>query len=147
MIQEYLQMYFSLKFNIWLRWKDQRIGYEFLKQDSFENEIEEKIAEELWKPILIFENHKEREIERQLLRYSPIQSIMMAQKNGQSTGNPLFQIYEARLYSPNETEILWRSRHYKKFKCHFNMFYFPFDHQTCYVKVLLIVSASCLLHE
>ena len=140
-------MFFSLKFNVWLSWKDQRIGYEFLKQDSFENEIVENIAEKLWKPSLIFENHKERDFERQSLSYSPVQSIMMAQRNGQSIENPLSQIYESKLYNSNETEILWRSRHYKKFKCDFNMFYFPFDHQTCYVKVSLIVLASSVLHK
>ena len=132
---EILQLYLTLKFKVWIKWKDTRLQYEDLKTHHFKNSIRENVALKLWKPALLFENHRERDNEKQVLKYSPLPSIMMLVKNGHGKEAPISQIYETKLYSPNETELLWRSRHYMRFKCDFNLFYFPFDHQTCYVRV------------
>ena len=134
-IFEILQLYLTLKFKVWIKWKDTRLQYEDLKTHHFKNSIRENVALKLWKPALLFENHRERDNEKQVLKYSPLPSIMMLVKNGHGKEAPISQIYETKLYSPNETELLWRSRHYMRFKCDFNLFYFPFDHQTCYVRV------------
>ena len=134
-IFEILQLYLTLKFKVWIKWKDTRLQYEDLKTHHFKNSIRENVALKLWKPALLFENHRERDNEKQVLKYSPLPSIMMLVKNGHGKEAPISQIYETKLYSPNETELLWRSRHYMRFRCDFNLFYFPFDHQTCYVRV------------
>ena len=129
-------MSFSIKFYARVKWMDNRLKYENLKNELYRNEIKEEVAQELWKPALIFENHNERENDRQLLKYSPRPSILMLERKGLGADAPLSKAYEAKLYSSNETYIIWRSRNLVKLKCFFDLYYFPFDLQTCRVKVM-----------
>ena len=50
-------MYFSLKFSIWLKWSDNRLEYQNLNEDHFQNIVSKEVAAELWKPVLILENY------------------------------------------------------------------------------------------
>ena len=47
----------------------------------------------------------------------------------------LEQIDEAWVYKSNETELLWSSLHFLQFNCDFDLFYIPFDQQTCYAEI------------
>ena len=89
------------------------------------------MANKIWKPKLIFKNS----YESQVLNYDPKSSDLLLLRNGNSTKAPLSQVDEARVYKPNETHIWWRSRHLKSFKCHFDLYYIPFDNQICNVQV------------
>ena len=89
------------------------------------------MANKIWKPKLIFKNS----YESQVLNYDPKSSDLLLLRNGNSTKAPLSQVDEARVYKPNETHIWWRSRHLKSFKCHFDLYYIPFDYQICNVQV------------
>ena len=124
-------MYFSLKFNIWLGWSDNRLEYHNLNKHYHENAISREFARSLWKPEIVFENN----LERQTLRYNPMSSLLMLARNGHWSETTLSQLEEARIYNSNETIILMQTIHLLKFKCSFEMFYFPFDHQTCVVQV------------
>ena len=89
------------------------------------------MANKIWKPKLIFKNS----YESQVLNYYPMSSDLLLLRNGNSTKAPLSQVDEARVYNSNETQIWWRSRHLKSFKCHFDLYYIPFDNQICTVQV------------
>ena len=54
------QMYFSLKFNIWLGWSDNRLEYHNLNKHYHENAISREFARSLWKPEIVFENNLKR---------------------------------------------------------------------------------------
>ena len=128
-------MYFSLKFRTWVKWRDIRLNYENLKRETYLNGITGDTATKLWKPVLIFENHNEKDKEMQLLKYDHHRSIMMLKTKGLGEEAPLSKIYEATLFNSNETDIIWRSRYFVKLKCNFKLYFFPFDNQTCYLKV------------
>ena len=123
-------MYFSLKFNVWLGWIDYRLGFQNLNKVPYKNEIHE-FAEKIWKPQIVFENN----LQRKILRYQSESSFLMLTKNGHWKEAPLHQMDEARIFNPNETDILMQTVHLLKFKCSFDMYFFPFDHQTCFVTV------------
>ena len=124
-------MYFSIKFNVWLRWRDNRLQYQNLNQNSFWNAIPSDLSKKLWTPTLIFENNNEREV----LTFNKISTVMMLVRNGRAAEASLDQIDEARVYMPNETDIVLKTLHFLKFKCNFDLEYIPFDHQTCSVKL------------
>ena len=130
------QNFFSLKFNLWLIWKDDRLGFQNLKSHHFQNEISGEVIERLWKPQLVYANSNEKSLKRRMLMYDPLSSTLMAQRGkGKGIEAPLTQVDEAIVYSSNETELLWRTDVFSAFNCHFDMRYFPFDHQSCYVEV------------
>ena len=124
-------MYFELKFNVWLTWTDDRVGFQNLNKHYFQNEISESVAKKLWIPPLRFENNHQRTY----LVYHPHHTSIMLERNGASSMAPLTQLDEAKVYNSNETKIFSRTFKYLKFTCHFDMTYFPFDSQTCAVQV------------
>ena len=134
-IKHIFQMYFSLKFNVWVQWKDVRLTFQNLRACHFKNEVSEEKIKMLWKPKLKFVNSQSKDTEKQILQYSPLSSTVMLSREGLSSEAPLSQWDEARVYNSNTTKIMWKSVHFMSFTCNFDMFYFPFEHQICFVKV------------
>ena len=128
-------MYFSLRFNVWLKWVDERLQYQNLDEDAYENVVPEMVAAQLWLPTLYFKNS----IEGQILNYDSSSEIMIF-RNGDSKQAPLSQLNEAKVYNSSETQLKWtKFNQFKKFKCKFNLYYLPFDDQTCLVEVSHVI--------
>ena len=171
-------MHVSLKLNVKLTWTDDRIRFQKLKKDFFQNKLSDDMAAKIWIPQPIFANNHDRvaiqyipsssdiflvrngsSIEAPLsqideakvyhpipiphpivlltsaVQYIPSSSDIFLVRNGSSTDAPFSQIDEAKIYHPTETRIILRTMHHMKFKCRFNLAYFPFDYQTCYAVV------------
>ena len=129
----FFQMYFSLRFSLWLAWYDSRLYFENLDEDYWKNKISKDKAEKMWMPLIVFKNNMEGKI----LTFDPSSSDLFLKRLGsrRNIKTPLSKFHEAKVYSSNETAILWRSEHLLKFKCQFDLFYLPFDTQTCFVEV------------
>ena len=126
------QMYFSLKFNVWLKWMDTRLRYHNLNSNPFLNVVPKDLTKDLWTPLLVFENNKERHI----LTFDERSSVIMLVGNGLAKQISFYQPDEARVYNSNETDIVGRTQHFMKFHCNFDLHYIPFDTQTCYLEVI-----------
>ena len=126
-------MYFSLRFVLWSKWFDSRVLYENVDEEYWKNKVKEEKAKKLWTPLIVFKNNMEGKI----LTFDPSSSDLYLSQQGSRRNNttPLSQFHEGKVSSPNETAIYWRSEHLLKFKCQFDMFYLPFDTQTCLVEV------------
>ena len=133
------QMYFSLRFSVWLKWIDTRLQYQNLDVDAYENVIPEEVAAKLWLPTLYFQNSNEG----QILNYDSSSQIM-AVRSGSSKKAPFSQLNEGKVYNASETQLKWMSVQLRKFKCTFDLYYLPFDNQTCKVKVR-IFTKTCNL--
>ena len=118
-----------MKFNVWLKWMDNRLQYQNLKPNTYLNIVPSELSSKLWKPTLAFVNNNEG----QIVKYS--KSVMMLTGGAQAQEPSFNQRNEAKVYNSNETEILMMSSHFLKFKCDYDLQYIPFDHQTCYVEV------------
>ena len=130
-----------MKFSVKLSWLDERLAFQNLNADAFQNSVPWKMASRLWKPVLIFANHNERDPDRQTLKYGPSSSLLII-KIGSSRESDLSQIDEALLYNSNETLLSMTTYHYLKFHCDFDLTDFPFDRQTCFVKVRYIINLT-----
>ena len=131
-----------MKFNVWLKWMDDRLQYQNLNKHQFWNAIPSDLAKKIWKPHLVFENNDNR----QILKYVESSSVLMLVRKGHASGASLEQIDEARVYKSNETELVLRSLHFLKFNCDFDVTYIPFDRQTCYAEVFAGNDFTCCLH-
>ena len=124
-------MSFSLEFNVLMQWKDYRLGFQNLKEYYFQNQVTDEKALSLWTPQPVFSNT----YSRKTVQYTPSTSILMLVGNGSSHEAPLTQLDEAKVYYTKETELRLKTSHYLDFKCDFDLKYFPFDYQTCFVEV------------
>ena len=70
-------MLFTMNFNVWLKWVDERLEYQNLKKSLFQNVVPWEVANQLWQPLLVFGNMNER----LRLEYVPSSSVMMLVKN------------------------------------------------------------------
>ena len=112
---------------------DDRLAYQNLNKQKYQNTIPAKQAHQLWKPMLRFENGLDNE---SILKYDPLSSSLMLKRNGGWKEASLDQFDEAEIFNSNETEFLMRTAHSLKFKCHFDLYFFPFDQQICFVQVM-----------
>ena len=124
-------MYISIRFVLWLTWIDSRLLYENLDEDYYRNRLSKENAARLWTPTIILKNS----LEGKNLQFDPSNTNLFLGRLGNSSQAPLNQAYEAKMYSANETNIIWRSGHLLKFKCQFDLFYLPLDNQTCFIQV------------
>ena len=125
-------MTYSMKFNVWLEWTDGRIQFQNLNDESHLNKISDEVAMNIWIPKPVFQNNKNRAA----IKYEPSSSVIMLIKNGTSGASPLLQMDEAKVFKSEETKLRMRTIHFLDFQCDFNLQYFPFDHQTCFVEVI-----------
>ena len=132
------QGYLSLRFDLWLKWTDPRLGYSNLHEDFYQNKLTKQKEIQLWKPLVDFKNA----VEMVKLRFTT--SDIFLKPNGSCWKNcdleaskeaPMQEFHEAQVYHSNDIEIIWVTSHLMKFKCDFDLYYLPFDHQTCYVDV------------
>ena len=126
------QTSFSLKFNVKLHWNDYRLEFQNLKENHFQNQLSDDMALNLWVPQPVFENS----YHLTSIQYIPSVSFIMIVKNGSSQESPLTQLEEARISSSRDTKLFMKTNHFLSFKCDYNLRYFPFDYQICYMKVI-----------
>ena len=130
-----MQAYFSIKFVVWLKWFDARLSFQNLREDLFRNELSMSTVDKLWKPDLYFINGISKEAGLRIVKYDQDSSKIMLDAKNSNQISQLSQMDEAKVYYPNETEIVWRSDHFLSYTCKFDLQYFPFDQQTCFVRV------------
>ena len=121
---------------LYCKWSDYRINFQNLKQSEYENKISDDEENMVWTPKLVFSNNPQGH----LVTFNPSANnnlIRLIRPNSSSYEAPMTQADEAKVYNSSETKLLMRNFYYLKFKCHFNFKYFPFDQQTCLVKVRL----------
>ena len=135
-------MYFSLRFVLWLRWKDNRLTFENLDETYYHNKLSENEASKLWTPVIQLKNNQEGKV----LKFDSSSEMFLRRNQTSIKVAPLDQAFDAKVYESNETEIIWMSTHLLKFKCQFDLYYLPFDNQTCYVEVShYLITISLLL--
>ena len=61
------QMYFSLRFVLWLKWSYDRLTYENLDENHWKKELSNDKAAKLWTPLIVFKNN----IEGKILAFDP----------------------------------------------------------------------------
>ena len=54
----------SIQFQVTLEWHDERMQFHNLKNQSSENKMEDALIEQLWLPVVIFENTDQKESTR-----------------------------------------------------------------------------------
>ena len=127
------QMHYKLKFDLKLRWIDNRLDYRNLNEDPFKNVVPTPMVQKMWKPPIRFENTQKRP----LLEFDPSFSTVTLSRKGIGEAAPHSHLHEARIYNSSETEILAVTFQFLKLICNFDLMYFPFDQHECPLRVNL----------
>ena len=116
-----LNTYFIYRF-------DARLTFANLKNHG--NNIEKNEEDIIWIPQLIFDNT----VLDIYIDNDALSSVEIL-KNGPPTRNPQHELLENYLYSGDTSPLIYSRDYDLKFTCEFELQYFPFDHQNCYIMV------------
>lgn len=123
-------MSFTAKFTLTLEWFDWRLTWKDLNEDEFLNIPEESSINNMWVPILIFENTYKRQstLLDQDARFA-------VKKTGNYTLSSKKEVDEIAYYKGSENSILYERDFYLTFSCEFDLKTYPFDTQACFIQL------------
>ena len=133
-LQEYS---FQAKFDIIVFWHEYRfqnlLNLRGDPNSSHQNSLSDNISEQLWIPPIEFSNAQG---ERAFLKYESGKSAIEVVKS-QNTSTPasLDSFHEARIFDAAQNKMKLRNGHKLPFSCDFDLNYYPFDVQNCFIKV------------
>ena len=118
---------FDTKFLLELTWKDYRITYHDLQEVNI---INDETRESIWIPPLYFSNSKDNEILK-----NDEKTIISILKMTQPKFNSNKELHEITVYEGSQTLIKYHRKYSMIVICHYQLQYYPFDHQICTIDV------------
>ena len=119
---------FTSTFTLTAEWKDPRLVWRDLNEDIFLNIPSEEQKYMFWFPKIILvnsENNSEVPNDEE--------AKLLVKKNGDLTMSSAYSLHETAYFSGMENPIFYSREFNEKFKCSFNLRYFPFDTQNCFI--------------
>ena len=130
-IQEVAQ-YLELKFKITLQWRDSRLLFYNLKSDEDMNSLtlDEQIT--IWTPTIVFWNTKQ-----QLRTINDKNTFISIRRevNGSKIGKDSSEDIE--IFNGKDNMISMSRVYSMKLFCEYDMLWYPFDQQTCYIQLMM----------
>ena len=122
---------FAVKFTVILQWFDGRLKYNNLRNSSELNLLKPSDYGQIWFPYFIFDNTKQKEISLLDIK-SSLKIIRLGdgilKKNEDTENKYVFDGYS----NPLEYKRFYS----QDFECQFNLHWYPFDTQTCYLDII-----------
>ena len=124
----------SFKFMINLIWRDKRVTYQNLNDDSADNLLSQEEINMLWLPLVIYWNTDQEETTR-LGDSWEWKTDVSVQKEGESQMNSKEDIDEAEIFKGSENSLRMEQTYTHAFQCVFKLSKYPFDSQVtlCFV--------------
>ena len=123
----------KLQFELSLKWYDGRVQYYNLKDNEKMNSLLYEEKQRLWVPRIIFQN-----TESQLTSLNDVQTRMRVIKSKNGTFNVDGLLSEdIDIYEGTDNPIVMTRVYDIEFRCSFQMQWYPFDTQTCYIEFRL----------
>ena len=130
-IQEVAQI-LKMKFKISLQWNDARITFYNIKPDEKMNSLSLEEQLFIWTPTIVFWN-----TEKQLRTVNDETTFASVRRD--SAGSPIGQEVNEDIeeYAGSENPITIHRVYSIEFFCEYDMQWYPFDQQTCYIQMVL----------
>ena len=121
----------SFKFKITLKWYENRVIYQNLKNDSTDNKLTHDEINMLWLPLVIYWNTDQEETTRLGVEWEWKTDIFV-ERGGKPKRNKMTDIDEAELFQGSENSLNMEQTYTHAFQCVFDLSKYPFDTQVCF---------------
>ena len=124
----------ALKFSIRLKWHENRAQFYNLKRKSFLNALSQKEIENMWLPLVIYDNTDQNEAVKLA---EDVDTTVTVSKEGGFTPSGIDVTDEIKIYEGNPMALTggnpveMRQTYSKEFKCEYQLHRYPFDIQVC----------------
>ncbi|XP_023326611.1 glycine receptor subunit alpha-2 [Eurytemora carolleeae] len=117
----------TIMIKIQVNWKDKRITFQNLRDDPYQNILTDEEVKLLWKPTVYFDNAKNGQtVQENTIR------LLAVKKGSEIPFQDSYAVEEAR-YDGANNFINMTIRFYAEYFCDFDLTYFPFDVQKCFM--------------
>ena len=123
-------MRFTADFTVTAEWIDTRLTWNDLNHDYFLNMPSEEEKKTFWIPKFVFGNS-----ETNLQIPIDLKANVLIKRKGTQTMLNQNSLKETAYFSGSENPMLLSRKFNEKFKCDFNLKYFPFDTQSCMIMI------------
>lgn len=124
-----LEMRFTPKFRVHLRWHDFRLKYMNLNEGKY-NTVERSHQSDIWIPTLFFPENDDNVVIR-----NDDHSMLEILALGKGHRNDINDLHEAMLYEGTENLLIFTREMDVSLRCSYDLRNYPFDSQTCPIKL------------
>ena len=132
----------SFQFEIILEWKENRVNYHNLKDDTSLNALSDEDISSLWLPYVIYDNTDMKEAVQ--LEYG-VKTTIVISKEGDFTRSDVDVLDEIEIFKGEENKLTMRQTYTKKFQCQYHLQKYPFDTQVTDYFTFIILFRCALL--
>ena len=118
----------NLQFKITLQWKENRVQYQNLKEETSLNALTQTDIGQLWLPLVIYENTDQKESTRlgQDWEWSTRVSVI---REGNFTRSDSYSVDEIEIFEGAENTLSMVQTYTWELQCHYMLKKYPFDTQ------------------
>ena len=127
----------SFKFKITLKWRENRVTFQNLKNGSTNNLLSQEEVQLLWLPRVIYWNTDQEETTRLGESWEWATDVLV-QREGGARMNLVADIDEAEIFEGAENSLIMEQTYTHAFQCVFKLTKYPFDKQ---VQVYIFIIA------
>ncbi len=126
-----MDMTFTARFSLQLKWYDWRVTFYNLKasKDNF-NYVGKAELEKIWLPRLIFSNC----VDEAYLQFDDLSSVI-SKKKGPSILNSPEEIQDNEIFEGHDNPLVYNRTYELVLACNFKLEKYPFDYQSCFIDV------------
>ena len=118
----------EFQYEMTMKWRDNRLTYQNLKQDTSLNALPELDMKKLWLPMVIYANTDQKLTTRLGMEWE-WSTIGTVSKEGNFTRSGLDTLHEIEIFKGGENTLTMRQTYTNKFQCEFVLVRYPFDTQ------------------
>lgn len=124
----------DFQYEIVMRWRENRVTYQNLKQDTSLNALSEVDMRKLWLPLVIYANTDQKLSTRLGMEWE-WNTIVTVTREGDFARSGLDSLHEVEIFKGDENTLSMRQTYTNKFQCQFVLNRYPFDTQVGTKKV------------
>ena len=117
-----------LQFQIILEWNEMRATYLNLKSDTSLNTLKEEDANQLWLPLVIYDNTDQKETTRLGAMWEWSTTVTVT-REGEFTRSGMEEVDEAEIFQGRENRLTMYQTYTHEFQCVYQLTRYPFDTQ------------------
>ena len=118
----------EFQYEIIMKWRDNRLSFHNLKQETSLNALLESDFKKLWLPLVIYDNTDQKVTTRLGMEWEWSTSVMVT-REGNFTRSGLDTLHEIEIFKGEENTLTMRQTYTNEFQCRFILDRYPFDTQ------------------
>ena len=117
-----------LQFQISLSWRENRVKYHNLKNQTFLNALTEEDIEGIWRPLIVYDNTDQKDVTRLGMDWEWATDVTVT-REGNFTRSSIAELDEAEIFKGDENKLTMNQTYTLEFQCKYELQPYPFDTQ------------------